>query len=36
MYMASIWLHCVYCSRAFWDKRISQEVLGDALGEVWS
>lgn len=22
------------CSRAFWDKRISQEVLGDALGEV--
>lgn len=24
------------CSRAFWDKRISQEVLGDALGEVWS
>lgn len=24
------------CSRAFWDKRISQEVLGDALGEVCS
>ena len=23
------------CSRAFWDKRISQEVNGDALGEVW-
>lgn len=24
-----------YYSRAFWDKRISQEVNGDALGEVW-
>lgn len=23
-----------YCSRAFWDKRISQEVHGDALGDV--
>lgn len=23
------------CRRAFWDKRISQEVVGDALGEVW-
>ena len=24
-----------FYSRAFWDKRISQEVNGDALGEVW-
>lgn len=23
-----------HCSRAFWDKRISQEVSGDALGDV--
>ena len=26
---------CQMCSRAFFDKRISQEVSGDALGEVW-
>lgn len=31
-----LWHHVVNCSRAFWDKRISQEVNGDALGEVWS
>lgn len=23
------------CSRAFWDKRISQEVNGEAMGDVW-
>lgn len=27
-------LLCLSCSRAFYDKRISQEVSGDALGEV--
>ena len=31
-----LYSYAIYCSRAFWDKRISQEVLGDALGEVCS
>ena len=31
-----LYSYALYCSRAFWDKRISQEVLGDALGEVCS
>jgi hypothetical protein len=32
--ISNIFIYYIYCSRAFWDKRISQEVLGDALGEV--
>ena len=30
-----LWQSTLNCRRAFWDKRISQEVVGDALGEVW-